>query len=165
MQVLEHPNCFFVNAAHGWLELGNPKEAAAELEQIPPDLREHPDVLQVRWEIALKRQGWSEALAIAESLCHLAPENPFGWIHRSFCLHELKRTREAWDLLLPVVDRFPKEWLFCYNLACYACQLGWVDQAREWLARAREIGERSEIDQLAAADKDLRPLFQKPMPS
>jgi hypothetical protein len=40
-----------LQAAQGWLELGNHTEANEELERITPLNRAHPDVLQVRWRI------------------------------------------------------------------------------------------------------------------
>ena len=162
MDVLAHPNGIYLSAAQGWLELGNWTEALAELEQIGPEWREHPDVLQVRWQVAVKAERWPEALAVAESLCRTAPDSPFGWIHRSYCLHELHRTQEAWDALFPLAERFPREWLISYNLACYACQLGNLEEAKSWLARAVKLGDRTEIERLAEQDGDLKPLFQKP---
>ena len=48
------------------------------------------------------------------------PDEPVGWIHRSYVLHEQKRTREAWDLLLPAAKKFPEDFTIPYNLACYA---------------------------------------------
>ena len=162
MMSIEHPDSLYLSAAEGWLELGNSSEALEELARISPGVREHPDVLEVRWQIAIKRRDWTEGLAIAERLCHLAPESPFGWIHRSYCLHELKRTQQAWDSLLPLAETFPQEWLIRYNLACYACQLGRIPEANEWLMRAIEVGDALKINRLAAEDPDLKPLFRRP---
>jgi tetratricopeptide (TPR) repeat protein len=161
MEALNHPNLLYLNAAQGWLELGNCIEAAAELERITPALREHPAVLEVRWQICVKSRCWADALSIAEILCRQTPESPFGWIHRSYCLHELKRTKEAWEALLPQADKFPKEWLICYNLSCYACQLGWLEEAKAWFMRAIELGDPLKINRLAAEDPDLKSLFQQ----
>ena len=44
-------------------------------------------------------------------------------------MHELKRTKEAQDVLVPVLDKFPDEYLIQYNLACYCCQLGELKEA------------------------------------
>jgi hypothetical protein len=41
-----------LNAALGWLELGDHVEAYAELENITPALRSHPAVLELRWQIS-----------------------------------------------------------------------------------------------------------------
>ena len=161
MQPLEHPDLFHVNAAQGWLDLGNAAEATTELGHISSGLQNHPEVLEVAWQIAVKQTRWLDALTISEQLCALVPDNAFGWIHRSFCLHELKRTREAWDTLLPMAETFPREWLLRYNLACYACQLGRLEESKAWLGRAAELLDRDAINRLAAEDPDLKPLFQQ----
>jgi tetratricopeptide (TPR) repeat protein len=162
METLSHLDRMYLDAAQGWLGLGNPAEAAAELDRIAPELLEHPEILEVRWQLAVQLKRWEEGLEVAEILCREVPESAFGWIHRSYCLHELNRTEDAWDTLLPMAGRFPYEWLVCYNLACYACQMGRLEEARNWLQRARDLGETEEIDRLASSDTDLIPLFQSP---
>ena len=47
MKALEPPDSHYVSAATGWLELGNSREAAAELEAVAPALGRHPAVLQI----------------------------------------------------------------------------------------------------------------------
>lgn len=89
---LQSPDTFHLLAAHGWLELGNHLEANQELEKIAPQMRAHPQVLEVRWQIYAAARKWEPALDIASALITLVPDSPIGWVHRSFCLHELKRT-------------------------------------------------------------------------
>ena len=161
MDSLEYPDLIYFRAAQGWLELGNSVEALDELGQVSAASREHPDILELRWHIAVKGRAWEQALALAEALCCRDPDNASGWIHRSYCLHEIKRTQEAWDTLLPMADAFPCEWLICYNLACYACQLGRLEDGRHWLTRAAELGDPMGINRLAASDPDLTPLFPR----
>ena len=48
---LQPPDTFHLQAAQGWMELGNHEEANEELELIDAPLRAHPDVLEVRWLI------------------------------------------------------------------------------------------------------------------
>jgi predicted Zn-dependent protease len=110
--------------------LGNSQEANEELERITPSLRAHPDVLEVRWQIYAQAKKWEACVDIAEAIVQQAPQRALGWIHRSFALHELERTKEARDFLLPAVQEFPKEWIIWYNLACYASQLGSLREAR-----------------------------------
>jgi hypothetical protein len=106
---LEPPDSHRLPAAQDWLELGNHVEADRELDEITPQLRAHPDVLEVRWGIYAHAKKWDACVDIAAVIIKLAPEQPDGWLHRAFTLHELKRTQEARDLLLPVVDQFPDE--------------------------------------------------------
>jgi tetratricopeptide (TPR) repeat protein len=158
---LAHPDSFHLRAARGWLELGNPLEANEELEKIAPALGMHPDVLEVRWQISAKARQWEACIELAERIIALTPDNPFGWIHRSFALHELKRTQEAWDNLIRVIKKFPKEAIIPYNLSCYACQLGNLQDALNWLRRAFAVGDGSKVKLMALADPDLEPLWDK----
>jgi Flp pilus assembly protein TadD len=101
------------------------------------------------------------AVKVAQAVLELEPEQPFGWIHRSFALHELRRTQEAWDGLLPVAEIFPDEPIIPYYLACYACRLGRLSEARSWLGKAFEAGDRDRVRSQALADPDLEPLWEQ----
>jgi tetratricopeptide (TPR) repeat protein len=155
---LEHPDVLHLLAAHGWLELGNHAEANEELENIRPEYRVHPDVLEVRWQIYTKYEKWEGALDIASTLMKIAPERAESWIHRSFSLHVLNRTQEAFDLLLPASEQFPQIWTIPYNLACYTAQLGRLDDAATWFKKAMAI-EETAAGESALDDPDLRPLW------
>src|SRR5581483_10790195 len=98
-----------LDAAEGWLGLGDWKQANEELEQITPRMRAHPLVLRVRWGIYEKAKKWDAALEVTRIIAKDQPKNSWGWIHWAYTLHEMKRTGEARDVLLAVVDRFPKE--------------------------------------------------------
>ncbi len=160
MQALEDTNRRYLEAAQGWLELGDSAEAKAELEKIAPQLQTHPEVLKVRWEICAAERQWEAALEIAATLIQTEPEHPLGWIHRSYALHELKRTAEARDNLLRVVDQFPISATIRYNLACYECQLGRLAEAKVWLQIAFRLGTASKMRQVALQDEDLKPLWK-----
>jgi Flp pilus assembly protein TadD len=145
-------------AAEGWLELGDPVEAARELQELSEPARRHPDVLEICWRLHATRKDWEAALAVARILTRTAPEQVTGWIHQSYCLHELKQTEEAWRVLLPQAARFPQDSTIAYNLACYACQMGDLGAARQWLATAARQRSRKEIRALGIQDPDLAPL-------
>ena len=91
---------------------------------------------------------------IASALVKLVPERTTGWIHRSFALHEMKRTQEAYDELKPALDTFKDEQLVWYNMACYACVLGNKDEARGLLSKAIELGGDA-VNMQALNDPDL----------
>lgn len=59
---LNPPDSIHLEAAQGWLELGNHEEAFEELERIDAPLRAHPDVLEVRWDIYAEVENWGELL-------------------------------------------------------------------------------------------------------
>ena len=155
---LEPPDSIHLKAAEGWLELGDHVEANEELEKVTPTLRAHPDVLELRWQIYAKEKKWGACVDIAEAVIKLDSNRPDAWIHRSFALHELKRTQEAFDHLLPVADRFSKVWTIPYNLACYCAQLGRLDECQAWFKKAMAIEEQT-VKRMAIDDPDLKPLW------
>ena len=159
MKELEFHDRRHLTAAEGWLGLGNQIEAFEELEQISPQLRVHPDVLELRWQIYAKEKKWEACVDITRAIAKLVPSHPHGWIHLAYSLHELKRTKEARDVLIPIVDKFPKEYLMRYNLACYACQLGKLKESWVWLEKAFSIGDSKQLKLMALDDPDLEPLW------
>jgi len=148
-----------LKAAQGWIQLAVWDAANEELESIKPQLRAHPYVLKVRFGVYLAAKHFELAIAAADALVRFRPEEPEGWIQRSFALHEVERTAEAQEKLRPAAEKFPKEWQICYNLACYACQLGEMDEARALLERAFTLGDAKQVKLMALDDPDLSPLF------
>jgi predicted Zn-dependent protease len=158
---LEPPDSHHLVAAEGWLELGNAGEAGAELKHIAPEWAEHPVVLELDWQIHAHVKDWEACLELARRLVRLHPDLPMGWIHRSYALHELKRTLEARDLLSPLVQRFPEEPVMVYNLACYECRLGNWGLARRWLRQTFAMKNSAPWRQAAQSDPDLAPLWRE----
>lgn len=144
--------------------LGAPHEARRELRRIQSHNRRHADVLEVRWRVYAAVHKWRACLSLAQNLLANEPGKPFGWVHRSFALHEMGRTHEAWQQLLPAVRQFPNDFIIPYNLACYACQLGRLTEAWSWYERARGLAGTGMVEAMAMEDKDLQPLWNKIRP-
>src|ERR1051326_519769 len=147
-----------LEAAHGWLGLKNWREASAEIANISSAFQSHPDVLQIRWAIHAAAKEWELAAQVAESFREAKPDSPFGFVHLAYALHEMKRTQEAQEVLLPAVDKFRDEFIIRYNLACYACQLGDREGAWKWLEKSMALSDPAEVKQMALNDPDLEPL-------
>lgn len=161
MNPLGPPDCHHLAAAQGWLELGDERSAEAELAGISVGGQMHPDTLAMRWELLARRRDWKSAHAVAQTALDLAPERPGPWIQRSYALHELKLTQEAYESLCPAVEVFPDETTIAYNLACYCCQLERRDEALSWYERALSTGDAPRIKQMALRDPDLAPLREQ----
>jgi tetratricopeptide (TPR) repeat protein len=161
MNPLEPPDVHHLRAAQGWLELGNDQEALAELERVAPALRDHPDVLELRWQVLAQARDWDASLGIAVEIVKQVPERLFGWLHRAYSMRRASGggLKLALDALLPAVERFPEEPIVPYNLACYTCQMGDLAEARSWLAKAFAAGETGELKRMALHDPDLKPLW------
>ena len=150
-----------LRAAEGWLGLGDPASARAELDDMDLDSQGHPAVLRVRWWLASVVRDWQEAAEAAARLTVLCPDDGLAWLHYSFALHELKRTVEARDELLAVADRFPKDGTMRYNLACYECCLGNLERARAWLRVAFRMDANGDLRRAAREDPDLTALWNE----
>lgn len=163
MQPLEPPESHFLSAAAGWLGLGNTQEAEAELAHLGPAWQNHPEVLEVRWALRAEQKRWEEALQVARSLIHAAPERASGWIDQAYALRRAPKggLKAAWEALRPAVEKFPKEPTIAYNLSCYACQMRQMGESKAWLKRAMKLGDKEFIRQQALADADLEPLWQE----
>lgn len=160
MKTLQAPDLMYLEAAKGWFILGDLVEARNELNCIAKKFLEHPDVLEVEFAIAAKKRAWTRCMDIAAALLERAPDRPTAWVNCAITLHQLKQTQEAWDALYTVRDRFPKVSSIPYNLACYACQLGRMDDSRHWLKRALNVGGKR-MRTLALEDPDLQPLWDE----
>lgn len=150
-----------MNAALGWLGLNSPADARAELDGIAPAKQSHPAVLETRWLICVHEKNWREALAVAARELQVAPAGSSGWLHRAYALRRVAGggLTQAWDALLPAAEKFSTEPVIAFNLACYACQLNQLDDARAWLQRAIKAGGKDAIEKMALADEDLKPLW------
>lgn len=158
MSPLEYPDRHHLNAAAGWLELGDLAEARRELSRLSEAGGTHPEVLTLRWHLLADHGDWANALKIARLHLRAEPKSAEAWIHQSFALHELRRTDEALAELQRVAEQFPEVGTIPYNLACYTCRLGRLDDARQWLRRAIEVQGKKETLAAAADDPDLEAL-------
>ena len=58
------------------------------------------------------------------------------------------------------MESFPISATIRYNLACYECQLGRLEQGKFWLEKAFAIGDATKLKLMALADADLEPLWR-----
>jgi predicted Zn-dependent protease len=161
---MEHETLFIqhaANAVSGWVELGSLAEAKAELASIPRAHLSDPRVLEARWQLHAAEKDWTAGLPIAEELIVVSPKKPGGWLFRAYALRRVEGggLPQAWECLVEAWTQFPKEPVFPYNLACYACQMGHLERAKQLLLESLKLGHQSTIKKMALADEDLEPLW------
>ena len=163
MKPLDTPDIHHVRAAEGWLELGDDAEALRELENISPTEKDHPVVLELRFQILAKRSEWDACRDIAGMITQQLPDFAGGWLHLAYATRRATggSDQAAFDVLEPAAEKFSDEPTIPYNLACYVCQLGKLSEAREWLKRAFAIGDKKQIKLMALHDADLKPLWEE----
>jgi len=158
---LDTPDSHYLNAAQGWLQLGDWNEANEELERIQPRLRSHPEVLKVRWAIYRRAEKLDSCLPIATAIRTLAPDDPDGWVLHAQSLYHVKRYAEAAEVITPALERFPDDFNLHYDAACYACLLGDLAKAKTLLEKAFSINGSAEHKMHALHDPDFERLWRE----
>ena len=167
MESLGPPDSVHLRAAEGWLGLGDHESASQELESISAEFQIHPEVLATRYCVSAARKDWGACVEVGQRLVEQEPNQSFGWINRSYAIRRAPggSVQSAYDALLPAAERCEDLEQVSFNLACYACQLGRLEEAREWLAKAFDAaahrGRLKRREQEALADADLQPLWNE----
>lgn len=146
-----------LRAALGYIELGMLKDAALEVGDLTPETADSIDGLILRLELAQRSSTWTKAERIARKLSKLQPEEPDWSIALAYAARRAHSIETAREILSKAVERFPREAVIHFNLACYACQLGELPAARDALRRAFALDRTFIVT--ALKDQDLRPIW------
>ena len=155
---LEFEDQRHLTAAEGFVELEMFLQAQKEIDLIEPDIRHLSEVRAVEIQLLMGKKKWEQALKIANHLCKCEPMGGEHFISAAFCLHEMKRTREAKEKLLSGPKSLQKRWVFDYNMACYECRLGNIDSAKAYLVVAIKKNPAAHAE--ALDDRDLELLWK-----
>jgi predicted Zn-dependent protease len=128
-----------IDAAEGWLELGDWQSAGDELENIPAEMRGEPAVLAIQYDVYFAAKKWDAALEVTREYSRLMPDCHLGLVHEARVLHLMGNPEEARRMLLRIVERFPDIYQVHYNLAVVCTDLGQLEEARTCLKRAIEL--------------------------
>ena len=89
------------------------------------------------------------------------PGQPAGYVWRSLSLGKLGCYQDAYENLKPIAFEFSETGLVPFFLAVFACELGNLSEAEEWLAIAFEAPDAAELRAQALEQKSLEPLQRK----
>jgi len=144
-------------AVDGYLTLGMPADATAELDGIAPAHQKASPVLRARIRILLHQRKWRQAEALAHEGSRRYPEENEFMVQRAFALHQQERGDEALKVLLDAPAWIRRTGILHYNLACYEAQLGDIGTARQCIRRAIKINKA--FGRNARKDPDLQRLW------
>jgi len=145
--------------ADGYLDLGMPTGAEKELAAIPDEHRSHIACRKIQLRLLLLRQAWAPAAELAQQLRDEEPHDAGLWVHLAYARRRVSGLDDAYSVLKTALDRFPREAIIPFNLACYECRLGRNDEALTFLERAFEL--EPGFRDVATEDEDLKPLWDK----
>lgn len=143
----------------GFLDLGMTDRARTELQALPAAWRDHPAARRLQLRLHLDRKEWADARDTARALRDAEPTAPEAWVMLAFATRRATGLGDAEAVLNEAARRFPSVPVIRFNLACYACQDGRLDDARRFLHQAFLL-DRSFRD-TAIEDEDLRPLWDE----
>ena len=147
-----------LNAAIGYLELGMLDESAGELENLPPEGRTSSAVLCVRMEIYRSAKKWSLMEVVARELWKRHPDDSAYWINLAWATRRSESIEAAQIILLEALEKFPNDAMTNYNLGCYACQLGAMEEAKKFVGDAIKLDSKYKL--MALDDPDLESLWE-----
>jgi len=146
-----------LTAAEGYLEMGMFLAADAALDEIAPEFRHFPQVLNIREKIYEGMERWDMAQEIAKVLMGAEPDSP----RRATCLARVTRHAQSLEaaiaVLLAAIARGTWSNQVYYDLACYTCMAGKLDQAAAYLAEAVKLDPSMRL--IALDDEDLDQLW------
>jgi tetratricopeptide (TPR) repeat protein len=154
---LEQPDRQHWQAATGYVELGMFLEADTELDRIDPFNRAAPEVLALRIAIYQGLEKWELMREIAIRLAEFQPDHSQWTISLAYATRRTNSIQAAKEVLLNAEPKFPTEPAIKYNLACYFCQTGEIQNAKNYLKKAFEIDSNWRM--AALEDEDLKPLW------
>jgi tetratricopeptide (TPR) repeat protein len=156
---LEPPDQQYWQAAVGYVELGMFTDADSELDKIDPFLRVLPEVLAVRIAIYQGLKKWDSMREITKRLADFEPDDVDWTISLAYATRRADSIEAAKEILLNAESKFPKDGIIKYNLACYFCQMGQIETAKNYLRKAFEIDPDQRV--MALEDEDLEPLWEE----
>ena len=146
-----------VESAEGYLDLGMPDEASAELDGMPTESSSKLEVVWLRTEIYKQKRDWPMMRDFAEKLVKLCPEECNPWVWFASATRRSRSIMEAQVILVDALKHHDSEPTIHFNLACYACLAGDLPLARERLACACLLEPKKHAR--ALKDPDLEPLW------
>jgi tetratricopeptide (TPR) repeat protein len=154
---LEPPDEQYWQAAVGYVELGMFQDANDQLEKIDPFSRAAPEVLAVRLAIYHGLKKWELMREIAKRLADFQPDD-IQWVTSyAYATRRANQFPQPRKFSSTQSRNFPKSPIIKYNLACYFCQMGDIQNAKDYLKKAFEIDLKWRM--AALDDEDLKPLW------
>jgi Flp pilus assembly protein TadD len=146
-----------VLVATGYCELGMFDEAELALEEIDAEDKDRKEVLATRVDLYMATQKWSLVAEVARHLADIEPENAAWWVNLAYAIRRAESIDTAQGVLLQAQKLHPNNATIVFNLSCYACVSGQIEQAKTFLKHAMALD--SNIRGLALHDEDLQTLW------
>ena len=133
-------------------------EAEAEIEKLPAEIRADTQVLKLRHMIYKLAESWELAAVIGREITNREPKTPEWWLHYAYAVRRSEGLDAAKKTLLEAEHILPDEGSVHFDLACYFCLLGELDEAKRRISNAIHFDATYKLK--ALDDVDLEPLWE-----
>jgi tetratricopeptide (TPR) repeat protein len=154
---MHHSTKRHLSYANGYRELGMLDDAHDEIEKVEWDDRFLKPVLIVRLAVYTDAKKWDLVAAVARRLAADFQQESEWFIQWAYAVRRSDSLADAREVLLDALRRFPKEPCIHYNLGCYACVEGDIEEARGRVGAAIKLDRN--YQKLAVEDEDLKALW------
>ena len=146
-----------LRAAQGYETLGLFQEAYDELEMTLPDEGNLDVVLEFKVRLLFALKSWGLAREIAQRLRKKSLKESQYVIWEAYATRRVSGLEAAHKILMEAREAHAEEEILHFNLACYAVQLGNLEEGRKHLAQAIELNE--DIRLMIDDEPDLEPFW------
>ncbi len=154
------PFALCTSPAEGYLELGQPAFALAELRRRGKLIHGNAHGCYLMGECLRELQNYADAIYPLARSAALEPQHLAVWLALGWCYKRTGQLQRAIDALEQGLDHEPREAVLHYNLACYWSLARQRDRALDCLSHALEldVAYRALIDD----EPDFDPLRNDP---
>ncbi len=145
-----------IRAADGYLDLKLVEDAVLELKGVPTDYHQDRRYLTVVYRLCQLTDDWTRGRDVSKTLWTQHAEDVDAWVNYAYAVRRAESIEAAREILVTALDQFPEEAIISYNLGCYECQLGALDDARAYLLAAFTLSPG--LRDFALQDADLERL-------
>jgi len=143
-------------AALGYHELGMHQDGMDELNRISSNDRLRHEVIGIQLSMLQAMGEWERGALVAREAVSKFPDAGDLYLAGAYCIRRSEGLEAAFEFLKQGATCLSDEPCYWFNLGCYHCQLGWLEDARDCVERA--IGLDEKYRRLAEEDEDLVPL-------
>lgn len=144
-------------ATQGYLELGMGQRAWDELEFIEAADRVRFEVLAMRLTVLQHIEKWEMGAEVGRGAVQRYPEQGALYLLGSYHIRRAEDLETAFDFLTAGKPYLEREACFWFNMGCYHCQLGRLDEARQCVNKAVKLDRKYQM--MVLEDEDLEPLW------
>ena len=147
----------WLRPAQGFFDLGMFEAAWANLDNLEPSAKAHPETLMFRLEILFAQNRWEDAASLGAGYCRDWPTYSEFFYKTANALNILTDYEKALVLLRNAPESFRREPWYHYWVASLTCRAGRLEEAKAALG---ECHWDYNIQQLVEIDSAFKPLWQ-----